>query len=42
MVIAGYTPSFEPIGLGLVTTAALATAGWIVFVRREPTLADYI
>ena len=42
MVISGYTPSFEPIGLGLVTTAVLAVAGWLVFARREPTLADYI
>ena len=42
MVISGYTPSFEPIGLGLATTAVLAVAGWLVFARREPTLADYI
>lgn len=42
MVISGYTPSFEPIGLGLLTTALLAVAGWVVFARREPTLADYI
>jgi lipopolysaccharide transport system permease protein len=42
MVISGYTPSFEPIGLGLATTAVLAVTGWLVFARREPTLADYI
>ena len=27
MVISGYTPSFEPIGLGIVTTLALASKG---------------
>ena len=42
MVISGYTPSFEPIGVGLVITAVLAVSGWLVFARREPTLADYI
>ena len=27
---------------GSLTTALLAVAGWLVFARREPTLADYI
>ena len=42
MVIAGYTPSPEPIAVGLATTAVLAVTGWLVFARREPSLADYI
>ena len=42
MIISGYTPSFEPIGVSLVETGLLATLGWLVFARRETTMADEI
>ena len=41
-LLAGYTPSFEPIGLSLVTTTLVAVGGWLLFSRLETTMADEI
>jgi lipopolysaccharide transport system permease protein len=41
-LLAGYDPSFEPIGLSLVTTTLVVTAGWLIFSRLETTMADEI
>jgi lipopolysaccharide transport system permease protein len=42
MVISGYIPSFEPIGISFVETALLIAIGWFVFSRFEATMADEI
>ena len=42
MVLADYTPSFEPIGVSLVLTPLIVLLGWRVFSRRETTMADEI
>jgi lipopolysaccharide transport system permease protein len=42
MVLSGYQPSFEPIGVSLAATAAIASVGWLVFTRAETTMADQI
>jgi lipopolysaccharide transport system permease protein len=42
MMLAGYEPSFEPIGVSLVMTTVLALGGWLLFSRLETTMADEI
>jgi ABC-type polysaccharide/polyol phosphate export permease len=42
MFLANYHPALGPIVVSLVMTAAVAVLGWIVFSRREPTMADVI
>jgi lipopolysaccharide transport system permease protein len=42
MMLSGYQPSFEPIGISLVATAAVVVAGWAIFSRIETTMADEI
>ena len=42
MLLDGYTPSFEPIGVSLVLTPLIALLGWRVFSRMETTMADEI
>jgi homopolymeric O-antigen transport system permease protein len=42
MVLDGYVPSFEPIGVSLVLTPLIVLAGWRVFGRFETTMADEI
>jgi lipopolysaccharide transport system permease protein len=42
MMLEGYVPSFEPIGVSLVTSAVVAATGWLVFSRFETTMADEI
>ena len=42
MVLSGYVPSVEPIVISLAGTALLAVAGWLLFSRRETTMADEI
>jgi lipopolysaccharide transport system permease protein len=42
MMLSGYVPSFEPIGVSLAATAALAVGGWLIFSRLETTMADRI
>src|SRR5215210_172256 len=41
-LIAGYSPSFEPIAVSLVMTVCVAAVGWLVFSRLETTMADEI
>ncbi|MFL5908430.1 MAG: ABC transporter permease [Solirubrobacterales bacterium] len=41
-LIAGYSPSFEPIGVSLAMTAVIAVSGWLIFSRLETTMADEI
>jgi ABC-type polysaccharide/polyol phosphate export permease len=41
-LLSGYQPSFEPIGLSIVTTSMLVIAGWLIFSRFETTMADEI
>jgi homopolymeric O-antigen transport system permease protein len=42
MMLSGYHPSFEPIGISLAVTTVLAVAGWWIFSRIETTMADEI
>ena len=42
MMLSGYHPSFEPIGISLVATAVVIVVGWQVFSRIETTMADEI
>jgi len=42
MVLDGYTPSFEPIGISLVLTPLIVLLGWRVFSGMETTMADDI
>jgi lipopolysaccharide transport system permease protein len=42
MMLSGYEPSFEPIGISLVLTPLIAALGWSVFSRLEATMADDI
>jgi len=42
MILAGYKPSFEPIGISLLLTPVVAVYGWRFFSRRETTMADEI
>jgi lipopolysaccharide transport system permease protein len=42
MVLSGYVPSFEPIGVSLVLTPLVVLAGWRIFGRFETTMADEI
>jgi ABC-type polysaccharide/polyol phosphate export permease len=42
MVLSGYVPSFEPIGVSLVVTPLVVLAGWRFFSRFETTMADEI
>jgi lipopolysaccharide transport system permease protein len=42
MMLSGYYPSFEPIGISLAATAVLVCSGWLVFSRLETTMADEI
>ena len=42
MILAGYEPSFEPIGFSLLLTPVVAIYGWRFFSRRETTMADEI
>jgi lipopolysaccharide transport system permease protein len=42
MVLSGYVPSFEPIGVSLVLTPLIVLAGWRIFARFETTMADEI
>jgi homopolymeric O-antigen transport system permease protein len=42
MMLSGYQPSFEPIGVSLVATSFLAATGWLQFTRAETTMADDI
>jgi homopolymeric O-antigen transport system permease protein len=42
MVLADYTPSFEPIGISLAMTPLIVLLGWRVFSRMETTMADEI
>lgn len=42
MTLDGYQPSFEPIGVSLAASAALAVFGWWLFSRVETTMADAI
>ncbi len=42
MVLSGYEPSFEPIGVSLGLTALLVLGGWLIFSRLEVTMADEI
>src|SRR5262249_62163569 len=41
-LIAGYSPSFEPIAVSLVLTPVIALGGWFLFSRLETTMADEI
>jgi ABC-type polysaccharide/polyol phosphate export permease len=41
-LLAGYFPSFEPIGVSIVMTAVVALSGWLLFSRLETTMADEI
>jgi ABC-type polysaccharide/polyol phosphate export permease len=42
MVLSGYHPSFEPIGVSLLLTGVLVLVGWRVFSRLETTMGDEI
>ena len=42
MLMDGYTPSFEAIGVSLVLTPLIAFLGWRIFSRMETTMADEI
>jgi homopolymeric O-antigen transport system permease protein len=42
MLLSGYVPSFEPIGVSLVLTPLVVLAGWRMFGRLETTMADEI
>ena len=42
MVLDGYIPSFEPIGISLVLTPLVVLLGWRIFSRMETTMADEI
>jgi homopolymeric O-antigen transport system permease protein len=42
MMLSGYTPSFEPIGVALAITPVVVLAGWMTFARMETTMADEI
>jgi ABC-type polysaccharide/polyol phosphate export permease len=42
MVLDGYVPSFEPIGVSLVLTPIIAWIGWRIFCRLETTMSDEI
>jgi lipopolysaccharide transport system permease protein len=42
MVLSGYVPSFEPIGVSLILTPLIVLAGWRIFARFETTMADEI
>ncbi len=42
MVLSGYHPHLPAVAISLVLTGAVATAGWLVFVRSETTMADVI
>jgi len=42
MVISGYVPSFEPIGISLAETGVVVILGWLIFARLETTMADEI
>jgi ABC-type polysaccharide/polyol phosphate export permease len=42
MMLTGYEPSFEPIGVSLLMTALLVVGGWLLFTRLETTMADDI
>ena len=42
MMLSGYHPRLSVILISLVMTAVVAVAGWVVFARREPTMADVI
>jgi len=41
-LLAGYTPSFEPIGVSIAMTAVIVLSGWLLFSRLETTMADEI
>jgi lipopolysaccharide transport system permease protein len=42
IMLEGYFPSFEPIGISLVLTTVLVVVGWRTFSRIETTMADKI
>lgn len=42
MLISGYSPPFEPVGVSLVLTPLIVLAGWMIFSRLETTMADEI
>jgi lipopolysaccharide transport system permease protein len=42
MMLSGYHPRVGPILVSLGMTCVLVVAGWLVFSRREPTMADVI
>ena len=42
MVLSGYRPSTTPIVISLTLTVVLAVVGWLVFSKRETTMADVI
>jgi lipopolysaccharide transport system permease protein len=42
MVLDGYIPSFEPIGISLLVTPLIVLLGWRLFGRFETTMADEI
>jgi lipopolysaccharide transport system permease protein len=42
MMLSGYTPSFEPIGVALAITPVVVLTGWVTFARMETTMADEI
>ena len=42
MIIDGYSPSFEPVGVSLVLTPLVVLLGWRIFSRMETTMADEI
>jgi lipopolysaccharide transport system permease protein len=42
MILDGYIPSFEPIGVSLLATPLVLFVGWRIFARLEITMADEI
>jgi lipopolysaccharide transport system permease protein len=42
MIISDYQPSFEPIAASLLLTPLIVIAGWLIFSRKETTMADEI
>jgi len=42
MMLSGYSPIAEPIVFSLAATVVVAAAGWLLFTRRETTVADEI
>ena len=42
IVLSGYHPHLPAVAISLVLTVVIATFGWLVFSRRETTMADVI